>query len=495
MSKLKKLAGQTVLYGLSSIVGRLLNYLLVPIYTGIFIHTADYGVVSELYAYVAFLLVFLTFGMETTFFRFLHLETDKNQVFNNAFISVLAVNVGFLIILFAFQSAISGAMLYADHPAYIILLGLIVATDAVSSLPLAKLRAEERAKRFVFVQLSSIITNIGLNLILLFCFFDPQTDPASKGILFIFIANLISSLIKPLLLIDILFRVRFHFDFHLAKKMLRYAWPILIAGFAGIINEVLDRILLKQLLDNKASVPSWFQGSSLRYAESQVGIYSANYKLAMLISIFLQAFRYAAEPFFFSHSGEEDRNTIYSKIMTYLVAILALCFLCISLNLDIFKHFIRNEAYYEGLKVVPILLVGNIFLGIYMNQSIWYKLSGQTKFGAYISIVGACFTIILLTTLIPTYGYIAAAWTTTGVYGAQMLASYFLGQKHYPIHYDVKKTGFYFLLSILFFFAAKALNFSTPSSRFLIHNGFILTFMLIFLLLEKPFKKSGKALA
>ena len=489
MSGLKKLAGQTAIYGLSSIVGRLLNYLLVPIYTAIFVNTADYGVVSELYAYVAFFIVFLTFGMETTFFRFIHLKEDKESVYNNAFLSIASLNVLFLLVLFIFHSSISSAMLYADHPEYVILLGLIVVIDAVTSLPLAKLRAEEKAKQFALIQLSSIFTNIFLNLLFLFVFFDPAVDDASKGVLYIFVANLISSLVKPLMLWRSFTTIYFKFDVILVKEMLVYALPIVIAGFAGIINEVLDRILLKQLLNNATLVPSSFHGSPLRYAESQVGIYSASYKLAMLVTIFLQAFRYAAEPFFFAHAKTDSDRKIYSRVMNYLVAALALCFLTVTLNIDFFKHFISNSVYYEGLKVVPILLLGNIFLGVYMNQSIWYKLSGQTKFGAYISIVGAMCTVTLLYILIPKFGYIAAAWTTMSVYAGQMIASYLLGKKYYPIHYNLRKTGFYFILSLLLYFVAHIIHFEANSTKYLFNNGLILIFVALVWFIEKPLRK------
>lgn len=491
MSEIKKLAGQTAIYGLSSIVGRLLNYLLVPVYTAVFVHAADYGVVSELYAYVAFFIVFLTFGMETTFFRFIHLKEDKNLVFNNAFLSVATLNLIFLFVLFVFHTSISSVMLYANHPEYVLLLGCIVFIDAITALPLAKLRAEEKATKFATVQLSSIFANIALNLVLLLVFFDPQTDDPSKGILFIFIANLISSLIKPLLLWKSFIHVQLKYNAQLIKEMLTYAGPIVIAGFAGIINEVLDRILLKQLLNDAALVPSSFQDSPLRYAEAQVGIYSASYKLAMLVTIFLQAFRYAAEPFFFAQSKKDPKRKVYGKIMNYLVAALCLCFLGVTLNIDFFKHFISRATYYEGLKVVPILLLANIFLGIYMNQSIWYKLSGQTKYGAYISIFGACSTVVLLMIFIPKFGYIAAAWTTMLVYAGQMLASYFLGQKHYPIPYNVLRIGFYFTVGLGLYFLAINLSFQQEAIKYMVNNGLILIFIATVWLIEKPLRKEN----
>ena len=485
LNVIKKLAGQTAIYGLSSIVGRLLNYLLVPIYTMVFVNPADYGVVSELYAYVAFFIVLLTFGMETTFFRFINIEENKDKIFNNAFVSLTGINVLFLLLLLVFLGPISEAMLYQDFPEYIALLAIIVAIDAMSSLPLARLRAQEKAKQFAFVQLASIFTNIILNLILLLVVYNPETDPASTAVLYIFIANLASSLIRPILLWREFLSLRLEIDQALIQRMWWYAFPIVIAGFAVIINETIDRIMLKQLLNDVAFLPKNYTDTPLRYAESQVGIYSANYKLAMLITIFLQAFRYAAEPFFFAQAKEDPQRKVYGRVMNYLIAVLAFFFLVVTLNIDIFKHFIRNEAYWEGLHVIPILLIANIFLGVYMNQSIWYKLSGQTKFGAYISIFGATGTIILLLALIPLFGYTAAAWTTMFVYAGQMTASYILGQKHYPIKYNLRKAGFYFFFAIVIYLLTLLFSMDFGAGKFLLHNSLVLLFVGVVYWVEK----------
>ena len=485
MSTIKKLAGQTAIYGLSSIVGRLLNYLLVPIYTMVFTNPADYGIVSELYAYVAFFIVLLTFGMETTFFRFINIEEDKRKVFNNAFVSLTGINVLFLLLVLVFLGPISEAMLYQDFPEYIALLAIIVAIDAMSSLPLARLRSQEKAKQFAFVQLASIFTNIVLNLFLLLVVFNPETDEASTAVLYIFIANLASSLIRPILLWREFLRLRLEIDQALIKRMWWYAFPIVIAGFAGIINETIDRIMLKQLLNDVAFLPENYTDTPLRYAESQVGIYSANYKLAMLITIFLQAFRYAAEPFFFAQAKEDPQRKVYGRVMNYLIAALSFFFLIVTLNIDILKHFIRNEAYWEGLHVIPILLIANIFLGVYMNQSIWYKLSGQTRFGAYISIFGASGTVVLLLVMIPLYGYTAAAWTTMFVYAGQMTASYILGQKHYPIKYNLRKAGFYFFFALALYLLTLLFNMEFGVGKFLLHNSLVLLFVGVVYWVEK----------
>jgi O-antigen/teichoic acid export membrane protein len=480
---IKKLLGQTAVYGLSSIVGRLLNYLLVPLYTSVFANPSDYGVVSELYAWVAFLVVFLTFGMETAFFRFLQDKEDKDKVFLNGFLTVIGVNVIFFLTLLFFNQNIANVMLYSDHPEYIILLGAIVCIDAITALPLAKLRAENKAKQFASIQFASIGVNIGLNLFLMLGAFDPARP--EEGVLFILFANLFASLVKPILLYKHFLNLRLNFDFTLAKEMGIYAIPLVIAGFAGIVNETIDRILLKHILYDGSTV------ESLTYAEGQVGIYSACYKLAMLVTILLQAYRYAAEPFFFAQMKNEEKNKVYAKVMNFFVAMVCLVFLVVSLNIDIFKLFIRNEAYYVGLGVVPILLLANVFLGIYYNQSIWYKLSGQTKFGAFIAIAGAGLTLIINIIFIPIYGFMACAWATLIVYAFQMVASYLLGQKYYPIKYYLRKFGLYFGVALFFYFITRMLDIQGSMGKLFVHNAFILLYIAMVYSFEKAsFKKT-----
>jgi O-antigen/teichoic acid export membrane protein len=493
---IKKLLGQTAVYGLSSIVGRLLNYLLVPLYTSVFANPSDYGVVSELYAWVAFLVVFLTFGMETAFFRFLQDKEDKDKVFLNGFLTVIGVNVIFFIALLFFNQNIADVMLYSDHPEYIILLGAIVCIDAITALPLAKLRAENKAKQFASIQFASIGVNIILNLIfflklvkgiylleLIFPVFDPKHP--EDAVFFILLFNLISSLVKPSLLYKHFLNLRLNFDFLLAKEMGIYAIPLVIAGFAGIVNETIDRILLKHMLYDGSTV------ASLTYAEGQVGIYSACYKLAMLVTILLQAYRYAAEPFFFAQMKNEEKNKVYAKVMNFFVAMVCLVFLVVSLNIDIFKLFIRNEAYYVGLGVVPILLLANVFLGIYYNQSIWYKLSGQTKFGAFIAIAGAGLTLIINMIFIPIYGFMACAWATLIVYAFQMVASYLLGQKYYPIKYNLRKFGLYLGVALFFYFITRVLDIQGSMGKLFVHNALILLYMAMVYSFEKSsFKKA-----
>ena len=318
-------------------------------------------------AWVAFLVVFLTFGMETTFFHFLQKSDDKQKTFNQSFVGVLLLNMFFLAVILFGSQGIADGLLFPNHVEYIVLLGLVVCFDAVSALPLAKLRAEDQSKRFAIIQSTSILVNILLNLIFFFGFYD-ENNP-EMGVAYVLIANLVSSGIKPLWLYKDYLQVSFKIDFSYVKSMWVYGFPLMIAGLAGIVNETIDRILLKHLLYDGTA-------ESLTMADQNVGIYSACYKLAMLVTIFLQAYRYAAEPLFFAMSKDLDRDKQYRRIMNLLIAVLCLIFLVVTLNIDLFKGFIRNESYYEGLKVVPILLLANIFLGIlyeskHLVQVVW----------------------------------------------------------------------------------------------------------------------------
>jgi O-antigen/teichoic acid export membrane protein len=474
---IRKLISQTAVYGLSSIVGRLLNYLLVPLYTSVFTDPAHYGVVSELYAWVAFLIVILTFGMETAFFRFIQTSENKEQTYLNSLASVLGINAFLFAALLFFNDDIAQLMLYEGHNEYIILLGIIVCVDAISAIPLARLRVEEKSMRFVSIQITSILVNVGLNLFLMLYLFDPERP--EEGVLFILLANLCASLVKPIMLYDSFNLSGLKLNWKEIKLMLFYAFPLVIGSFAGIINETIDRILLKQILYDPNDI------STLHTAESEVGIYSACYKLAMLITILLQAYRYAAEPFFFNQMKNEDRNVIYVKVMNLFVATVCLVFLFVSLNIDLFKHFIQNEAYWTGLKVVPILLLANVFLGIYYNQSIWYKLSGKTQYGAYIALIGATLTIGINLVFIPTYGYMASAWATFIVYALQMLISYFLGQKHYPIPYNVKKFFLYLGLAIVLYFLGSLIQLERYFVQFILQNTLLLLYVLFIIKMER----------
>lgn len=482
MNPLKSLLGQTAVYGLPTIVGRLLNYFLVPLYTGVFEHTSDYGVISELYAYVAFLIVILTFGMETAFFKFLNERDDKEAVFKNSFVTILSINVIFFLLVLIFSQNIANGIGYAENSEFIMILGFVVCIDAITAIPMAKLRALNKAKRFATIHFLAIAVNIGLNLFFMLVLFD-KNEPM-EGVLFILIANLLSSSVKVIGTYKDFIGLKLAINWELFKSMIKYAFPLAIAGFAGIANETLDRVMMRPLLEGT--------GKTSTEALAEVGIYSAVYKLAMIVTIFLQAYRYAAEPFFFSQNKNKDRNKLYAKIMNYFIAAVCIIFLGVALNIDIFKEFIRNPDYWVGLGVVPILLIANVFLGIYFNQSIWYKLSGQTRFGAYIAIGGMTITVLINVIFIPVYGYWASAWATLIVYGLQMIASYWLGQKYYPIKYNLRKFGLYFGLALALFFITFWVNMDPDKftwSKFFFHNSLILGYIAIVWFMEKPSKK------
>ena len=491
---LKKLAGQTAVYGLPSIVGRLLNWFLVPVYLAKW--AADfspdqYGIITEMYSYVAFLVVFLTYGMETAFFRFSSQEqNDKKKVYSTIIISLFSTTGLFITAAFLFDQPIANWLKYPNNTEFVTWFALIVGLDAISSIPMAKLRADNNPIKFGVVNLANIIVNIGLNLFFLaYClpkfraeetnwlietFYNPDI-----GVGYVFISNLIASGVKFILLLPDMLKARYGFEISLLKKMFVYALPLLVFGLAGIVNETIDRIMLKRIL---------LETKTLKYTMSEIGIYGACYKLSIIITLFIQAFRYAAEPFFFAQEKEKNSKKTYAIIMNYFVIVCALIFLGVMLFIDIIKHFIPNEDFWIGLPVVPILLFANIFLGIYYNQSIWYKLSGKTKFGAYIGIFGAAITIAINYIWIAEYSYMASAWATLTCYGSMTILSFILGQKYYPIEYNFGKISLYLGLALGLYFLTNYLSLPIGAIKYGIHSLVIVAFLGVIYLLEKPKK-------
>lgn len=492
MNPIKKLASQTAIYGLPSILGRLLNYLLVPLYTGMF-DPFEYGVVQEFYAYVTFFMVLLTFGLETTYFRFVNKSENPEKTFNEIFSLVIIINGVFLLFALLFSQAIANWMLYPQYQNFVAWLVIILVMDALTALLLAKVRYQENAKRFAFIQFASIGLNIVLNLIF-FLYAKRQVDTGEAGGLanllynpligigYIFLANLFSSLFKLGLLYKELFSFKFIWNQAQAKIFFLFAAPIAIAGFAGMINETLDRILIKRLLLHKGS----------DYATAQVGIYSANYKLSIIISLVIQAFRYAAEPFFFAQEKSENRNKVYAKVMNYFVALVTLIFVVVSLNLDIFKWFIPNELYWEGLKVVPVLLLANVFLGIYYNQSIWYKLADKPMYGAYISFIGAGITILLNLITIPFLGYVGSAYTTLVVYIAMSVISWYWGQQKFPIKYNLRKILSYLVVSVVLVLFGLLIQGDSVKFNLIVGIVFTCLFFGMIMFIERPLSQLKK---
>ncbi|MFQ3332215.1 MAG: O-antigen/teichoic acid export membrane protein [Thalassomonas sp.] len=460
MNPLKKLVSQTAIYGLSSVIGRLLNYLLVPLYTRYFL-PAEYGVVTELYAYVAFLVIVLTYGLETAFFRFSKKNNDIKVVYSTALISLIVSSVIFVVLMFVCSSSIASWMGYAGHTEYIEWFAIIIALDAVASISFARLREQERAIRFVFVRLVNIFINIGLNL-----YFIVYQE---FGIEYIFIANLIASIVTLVLLFPEMINSSWRFDKVLWKKMMIYALPLLIAGLAGMTNETIDRILLKHLLPNT------------EIAASELGLYGAFYKLSIIMTLFIQTFRFAAEPFFFAQEKEGGSRKIYADVMKYFTIIMAVIFLGVTIFYDIIKGFLGSEYHDErGFLVVSILLLANLFLGIYYNLSIWYKLTEKTKYGAYLSVFGAIITLALNFMLIPIIGFVGSAWATLVCYFSMTVTSYYLGKRHFPIPYQVGRIGLY-LLGMLGIYSL--LNFLESNMWF--NSLYLVGFIISIFVLEK----------
>ena len=490
---LKKLAGQTAIYGLSSIIGRLLNWFLVPIYIGVAKFSTDqYGIVTEMYAYVAFLVVFLTYGMETAFFRFSSLEEyDKKNVYTTIIRSLLTTSFIFITIAFLFDQSIADWLRYPNNPEFVTWFAIIVGLDAIASIPLAKLRRENKALQFATINFINILVNIGLNLFFLaYCrplhsagegnwIIDLVYNP-NIGVGYVFISNLVASVIKFMLLIPEMFRGSGQFQRELLGKMFLYALPLLVFGLAGIVNETIDRIMLKRILFNTLGETNTL---------SQIGIYGACYKVSIIITLFIQAFRYAAEPFFFSQEKKVNANETYSLVMTYFIIVCATIFLAVMLFMDFVKYFIPNQEYWVGLKVVPILLLANICLGIYYNQSIWYKLSQKTKFGAIIGLFGAILTIGLNYLWIPKFGYYGSAWATLICYSSMMIFSFILSRRYYPIKYDLKRIFIYLFTAVILWLSSEFLSINSGLLKYLCHGAILLGFIGIVFTLERQKKR------
>jgi O-antigen/teichoic acid export membrane protein len=493
MSSIKKLAGQTAVYGVSTIVGRLINFALVPLFSYIFGEPEELGLNTEFYAYIAFLNVVFTYGMETALFNFLSSENDKNMVYSTALRAMLVSTIALTIPFILLAQPFADVMHYSDHPEFVIWAILIVATDTLGALPFAKLREENRAKRFAAIKMLNILINVVVTVFFVgLCkyFYDQDVangQPGSSflgtlynpdiGIGYAFIANLVASSVSLLLLLKDYRKISYGFDPKLFRRMLIYALPLLIVGLAGMINEVFDKILLKYLLPEGIGV-------------EKVGIYGACAKIAILMTIFWQAFRYAAEPFFFSRNREENSRDIYATVMTYFIVFCLAIFLGTTMNISWIQYMIGPE-YRTGLPVVPVLLLANMCLGIYFNLSIWFKLTGRTQFGMWLTIIGAAVTLLLNFIWIPSDGYfggyIGSAWATLICYALMMVMSYFIGQKYFPVPYQVDKALGYFALGIALYFAGHFTDTGSWVGDLVFRNLIFVLFVIIVLLVEKPF--------
>lgn len=488
MNPLKKLAGETAVYGVSSILGRLLNWLLVPLYTILFVQE-EYGIVTNLMAYVAMALVILTYGLETGYFRFANDETYRENIFSTTFISVTTTSLLFLASIFVFIDPISSFLNVPDRSNFIILLALTLALDSITSLPFAQLRQQNRPLRYAFIKLSNIGINLGLNLFfLLLCpklntwfpelgvtrIWNPEI-----GIGYIFIAMFVASLFNLILLLPDLIKIKWQFDMALLRKVLKYASPILVVSIAAQINLNVDKMLMPKLISDAGE------------ALSQTGIYGANFKLAVIMTLFIQAFRFAFEPFFFSQNKDENSKKLYADVLKYFVIFGLLIFMGVMFYIDIVKILISTE-YHEGLGIVPYVLLANFFLGIFFSLSLWYKLTDKTRLGAYLAIGGAVITLALNLVLVPKIGYYGSAIAILVCSVLMTFASYALGRKHYPIDYDVKRITLYFGLAMLLYFLSTCIQMDNHWLKMLAKTPLIILFLVVVFQMEKLWKTLGR---
>ena len=430
---MKSLAKDTAIYGLSSIVGRFLNYLLVPLYTHV-ISAANggYGIVTNLYAYTALLLVILTFGMETTFFRFANKEDENaHTVFSTTMGVVGILSVAFLIAVFAFIGPISDVLGYVDHPDYIQMMAVVVALDALQAIPFCYLRFQKKALKFASLKLLFIILNIGLNLLYFVVL-------GQSEVYYVFSLNLVCTGFITFFFVPELYRIHWSFDFRLLRRMLSYSWPILVLGIAGILNQAADKMIFPLVYPDHAE------------GVRQLGIYGACVKVAMIMAMITQAFRYAYEPFVFAQSKDKDKNTTYALGMKYFLIFTLLAFLCVEAYLPVLKYMV-GSTYWEGLKVIPIVMAAEIMMGVYFNLSFWYKLIDKTIYGAWFSLAGCTVLIVVNVVFIPQYGYMACAWGGFAGYATAMVLSYIVGQIKNPIPYPMKSIMVYVGITVLFF--------------------------------------------
>lgn len=486
MAELKSLAKDTAIYGMSSIVGRFLNYLLVPLYTAVLpASSGGYGVVSNVYAYTALILVLLTFGMETGFFRFAN-KSDENpeKVYTNTLLFVGGLSLLFVILGMTFLHPIASFLEYPDHADYVGMMILVVALDSFQCVPFSYLRYKKRPIKFAAIKMLNIVGNIGLNLFfLLLCpwlyvhapetvswFYHPDYQVG-----YIFVSNLIMSVIQLFFFIPELRGFSYRADWQLIKRMVAYSFPILIFGLVGILNQTVDKMIYPFLFDDRQE------------GLVQLGIYSATSKVALVMAMFTQAFRYAYEPFVFGKNKDADNRKVYAAAMKYFFIFSLLAFLTVMGYMDLLKFMVARD-YWEGLSVVAIVMGAEIFKGIYFNLSFWYKLTDETHWGAYFSLIGCTVILALNVWLVPLYGYIASAWASVAGYGAITLLSYVIGQKKYPVIYPLKDMAVYLVLAAVLFVLSEVVSVQHVILRLLYHTLLILIFVAFIIKRDLPLK-------
>ncbi len=475
MSVFKKLFKQTFIYGFATVLPRVLAVILVPLYTTVML-PEEYGVYATLMAYLILGNVLLSYGMETAFFRFITKDSKQQKIVQSTTLTSITVSTFlFLGITLLFTNQI--ATVAEFKPEYVTYGLLILALDALVVLPFAWFRVNERPMRYAVVKIFNVVVNLAFNLFFLLLlpklavnssFWNSLWFPENK-VAYVFIANLIASAVTLLVLLPLYVKIGFGFNKTIWRQMMKYALPVLIAGIAFSVNEAFDRILLKYLLPENI-------------AETQVGLYSACYKLGMFMTLFVMAFRLGIEPFFFNHSGHENAKNTYATITKYFTLFGCLILLVVVVYIDVFKRIlIPNSQYWEALKIVPLILLANLFLGIYHNLSVWYKVTDRTKFGAYISVFAAIVTLVLNYVLIPIIGYMGSAIATLAAYGSMMVLSYLYGRKYYDVPYEVKKISGYLLLAIGF----SAISFYAFNGNIWLGTALLVVFAVIMFYSEK----------
>ena len=468
MGKLTNIFKDTAIYGLSSIIGRFLNYLLVPLYTAqLSAASGGYGIITNIYAYVALVLVLLTFGMETTYFRFTNkTHTDSQTVYGTTLIMVGAISLLFAVLVLLFLSPVSQLMGYGEHPDYVGVMAVTVAIDAFLCIPFAHLRQQKKALKFAALKLLNIVVSIILNVIY-FYYMD------GKDVGYAFYINLVCTVMLAVCLLTEYAGFRWKLDTQLLHTMLSYSWPILILGVAGILNQTADKMLF----------PYIYEGSDML---EQLGIYGACSKIAMIMAMITQAFRFAYEPIVFAGVKDKDQHEMYAKAMKYFIIFTLLAFLIVVGYMDILKHIVRNQDYWVGLKVVPIVMAAEIMMGVYFNLSFWYKVIDKTIWGAIFSGLGCAVLLIVNILFVPKYGYMACAWGGFAGYGVAMLASYFVGQKYYPINYPLKDISLYVVLAFILYGFMQAASDWAPIASIAFNTLLILVFVGIIVYRDLP---------
>ena len=473
MKEVKKLAGQTLIYGLGTIVPRFLHYaVLTPFYTRIFTDTKDYGVVTELYAWMAVVLVILTYGMETGYFRFVQKSSDSEKVYSAALISLFTTSIIFIALVNIFIEPVSTIMNYSDNSNYIKMFAVIVAVDAFTAIPFARLRKENKPLHFSIIKIANVIITIGLVVFLLQMaprmyqngngWFRNFYNPDYK-VGYIFVANLISSVATMIMLLPVILKTKFSFDTSLWKKMFGYSLPLALAGLSGSINDAIDKILIRRMIGGD-------EGLAI------LGKYSAACKIAVLMALFIQMFRFAAEPFFFERANYKDAKQTYAFVMKYFIIIMLIVFLGINLYISGIQYII-GENYRDALIVVPIVSMGYLLYGIYLNHSIWYKLNNLTRYAIYITVIGTVITILINSLFIPKFGYMASAWAHVASYGSMILFSFMFAKNHYKVNYEIYKMAPYFIIAIVMTIFAYYFNYENLIIELVINTLLMLAFI------------------